>query len=115
DCGDGPPCASETESALFRALYAINRDVEPEKPDGEDRAFPLGSAARLDAMTRPRDERISLAMPETAAPNVPFDITIMVANPTKEPVDSMWLAPEVPETNLDYRGLDQHDIVIEPA
>jgi len=112
--GNGPPSPSRSAERLWEAQSAIERDVEPEKMGKWEAAFPLGSAARVDAVTRPRDSRVAMAMPDVVRPNVPFTLEVMVSNPSDDETN-MWLTPSTPSIAIDCRGLRGDDLAIEPA
>ena len=110
---EGPPTPSQSGWKFEEALTAANRDADSEQPTAVEKQFPIDGVARLDAITRPRDTRLAIAMPDTAPPNVPFEVQVTASNPSNEAVDT-FVAMETPTTVVDYRGLEAGNLVIEP-
>jgi hypothetical protein len=115
--GEGPPEATASSMKLWHALGAIRRDGEvdsgDEKPDDEARQFAKGTTARLEVVTRPRDQALAIAMPDEVRSNVAFDVQVTLTNSSRKAAE-VYARLDVAEAPAENHALGGNDVVVAP-
>ncbi len=108
-----PPSPGLGASELSTLISSIDAQEAPDNKT-DAKLFAAGTIARLDAYTRPKNQRITIQAPETARRDEVFTVGVTVTNPSKRKLADLEVSLELPAGGSikQYLGMPQEAVTI---